>query len=216
MLHQGQIARHMCRRVWPVATGTLAYVLLIAGCTSLTPIAPADRIHSGRFSAITSTSDKQDNVSGRFTLAVRQSGITLDLASPLGNTLARMHTDGLGATLTAPQPDGSLASWQGPSPEALAEQTLGWTLPVSGLADWIEGRAVPGRPVQQSPVSGLAQIIEQDGWTIQILERFEQSMAPRRLSFRRPGAVDAPAISVQLVVDATEPPAANSMTPRIR
>ncbi len=216
MLRQRRLPSSMRWRVWPIAACALVYALLVAGCTSLAPIGPAERVHSGRFSAITSTSDKQDNVSGRFRLAVRQSGITLDLASPLGNTLARMHTDGTGATLTAPQPDGSLASWQGASPEALAEQTLGWTLPVSGLADWIEGRAVPTRPARQSPAKGPAQIIEQDGWTIQVLERFEHSMAPRRLSFRRPGVIDAPAISVQLVVDATELPATNSMTAPVR
>jgi outer membrane lipoprotein LolB len=200
--------------VWPLARLRLAVrrtapaaalaVALVTGCTSLAPMPAADRTYAGRFAATATAGNQQDNASGRFTLAVRADGVTLDLASPLGNTLARVHTGGGSATLMAPQTDGSLATWDGDSAEALAEQALGWAMPVSGMADWIDGRAVPSRPAQVAPASGPAQRIEQDGWRIEIDERFESSGAPRRLTLERAGTASTPAVRLRLVLDEPE------------
>lgn len=179
--------------------------LLAASCATFDPIAPAERIYTGRFAATVSRGTARESVSGRFTLAVRPTSTTVDLASPLGNAMARLQASPDGATLIAPQSDGSLATWHGASPEALAESVLGWRVPVSGLAEWIAGRAVPGRPARVAPAAGAPQQIEQDGWTISIDERFPDSAAPRRLSLDRPeGAPASPAVRLRLVVDAPE------------
>ncbi len=186
--------------------GVLALVCgaaLVASCATFDPIAPAERVYTGRFAAVVSRGTERESVSGRFTLAVRPDSATVDLASPLGNAMARLQAGPDDATLIAPQSDGSLATWHGASPEALAESVLGWRLPVSGLAEWIDGRAVPGRPAQVVPAMGPSQQIEQDGWTITIDERFPGSDAPRRLSLSRPEAAPAsPAVRLRLVVDA--------------
>jgi outer membrane lipoprotein LolB len=193
-------ARPIAERARRAAISLLA-VALLADCTSLAPIAPADRVYSGRFAANVTGVEQRESVSGRFTLAVRGGSITIDLASPLGNTLARVQATQDRATLTAPQSDGSLATWEGTSPEALTERVLGWRLPVSGLADWIAGRPAPDRPARQLPDSGPAQRIEQDGWTITVEERFDESDQPRRLSLDRPSIANAPAVRLRLVVD---------------
>jgi len=183
------------------ALGLLAAA--IAGCATLEPSEPALRFHTGRFAASVSRGEQQDAVSGRFTLAVYPGRTTLDLASPLGNTLARVQADGTRATLTAPQADGTLATWHGDSPDALAESVLGFALPVSGLADWIAGRPVPERPARLSPDAGPTQRIEQDGWFIVIDERFEDTGAPRRLSFdRRADPATGTSLRLRLVLDA--------------
>ena len=44
--------------------------------------------------------------------------------------------------------------------------------------------------------------IEQDGWTIRVLDRFGADGAPRRLAFERPAAPYSPAVTVRLVLDA--------------
>jgi outer membrane lipoprotein LolB len=175
------------------------------GCATLAPIETADSLYTGRFAATITDSERRDSASGRFTLAVRAGGITLDLASPLGNTLARVHTADGRATLTAPQPDGSLARWDGANAEALAESALGWKLPVAGIADWIAGRPAPARAARVTPDSGPAQRIEQDGWVIVIDERFEDAGTPRRLTFDHAAGDAAPALRLRLVLDA--PPA---------
>jgi outer membrane lipoprotein LolB len=185
---------------WRRASG-LAVLLLAAGCATLS-LEPGERIYTGRFAASVSRGEQIENVAGRFSLAIRRAGTTLDLASPLGNTLARLQIGAGKATLTAPQNDGSRATWEGDSPEMLTEAALGFRLPVSGLADWIAGRAAQGRPSHLWPGLGPPRRIEQDGWIIVIDERFDQSDAPRRLTFDRPSSsVDVPSVRLRLVVD---------------
>jgi outer membrane lipoprotein LolB len=184
--------------------GALAVLALAwtAGCTSFAPIESTPRVYTGRFSANISRNDQREAVSGRFTLAASPGRTTLDLASPLGNTLARVEAIASRATLTAPRADGTLATWQGDSPEALADAVLGYRLPVSGLADWIVGRATPGRAARVFPPTGPTQRIEQDGWVIDIDERFADTGAPRRLSLdRSESGPAAPAVRLRLVLD---------------
>ncbi len=125
--------------------------------------------------------------------------MTLDLASPFGNTLARIDTDAHGAQMTAPDANGATQRLQGANADALAEQALGWPLPVSGIGDWIIGRPVPDRPYRSAPGNNGA--IEQDGWTIRVLERFDSNGAPRRMIFERAATAGSPAVTVRLVLD---------------
>ncbi len=172
------------------------------GCASFAPVEPASRTRSGRFAASIGRNGQREAVSGRFTLASSPDRTTLDLASPLGNTLARLEAAAGSATLTAPRADGTLASYHGDSPEALAEAVLGYRLPVSGLAEWIAGRAAPGRPARVFPQAGLAQRIEQDGWVIAIDERFADTGRPRRLSLERgDDGQFSPSVRLRLIVD---------------
>jgi outer membrane lipoprotein LolB len=172
-------------------------VALLGACATLAPVREAERVHQGRFSVTATWPDRTENSSGRFSLAVHSDGITLDLSSPLGNTLARIDTDRSGARLTAPAANGGLQRLQGPSADALAEQVLGWPLPVSGIGDWIVGRPEPARPYRAPE----AETIEQDGWKIRVLDRFGADGAPRRLAFERPAAANSPAVNVRLVLD---------------
>lgn len=181
--------------------------LLLGGCASLAPPA-AQRTHSGRFAASVQRGGEGESFSGRFTLMIFDAGLVLDLASPLGNTLARIEVDGSGARLTAPQADGTLATWRGDSADALAASVLGFGLPVAGLPDWIDGRAAFGRPARIDPEAGPAQRIEQDGWVIAIDERFADLGTPRRLTLSRddPGPPPA-ALRLRLVLDPPSPEA---------
>lgn len=174
----------------------LATVLLSA-CTTV-PTREAQRVHQGRFAITASWPDRTENTSGRFSLSIHSDGLTLDLASPLGNTLARIDTDPVGARMTAPAAGGEVQRISGPNADALVEQVLGWSLPVSGISEWILGRPVPARPYR-SVQDGAA--IEQDGWTIRVLDRFEASGAPRRLTFERVAAAPSPAVTLRLVLD---------------
>jgi outer membrane lipoprotein LolB len=187
----------------------LLSIALVSGCAVLTPVETPLHVYTGRFAASVSRDNQREAVSGRFTLTTYRGRTTLDLASPLGNTLARVEARGDGATLVAPQADGTLSTWQGASPEALAESVLGFSLPVSGLADWIAGRAVPGRWSRLIPSTGLAQRIEQDGWVIVIEERFEDTGTPRRLSFEHGAdATTETSLRLRLILD----PARNSVS----
>jgi len=170
-----------------------AIAALATACASLPP---AERSYSGRFSATAGEGAERHNLSGRFSLEVGAGRQTLDLATPIGTTVARVQTS----------PGSALISFQGQEiqgtdADALTERVLGWRLPVSGLADWIEARPVAGRPARVELNGGRIASIEQDGWTIRVTESFDDSSRPRRLSLERPAAGPQPAVSVRLVLD---------------
>src|SRR3546814_10947988 len=60
----------------------------------------------------------------------------LDLANPLGSTLARVEVTPAGATLF--RSDGT--TQQARTADALVAQVLGSPIPVEGLRDWLRGR----------------------------------------------------------------------------
>jgi outer membrane lipoprotein LolB len=181
-------------------SGRLVYALsvLAAGCASL-PAVTGELNYSGKFALVVTAADRRETMSGRFSLTVDRSDLTLDLSTPLGTTVARVQTGPAGARLTVPS-GGRLRTEQGPDPDALALQVLGWTLPVSGIGDWIEGRPAMGRPYRLDSGADGTALLEQDGWTI----RFEARGADgriRRLDLDRPQQGEAPAVSLRVVLD---------------
>ena len=198
-------------------------VALLAGACATLPAPQGLRVYEGRFSLTARGTAHQDSSSGRFVLVVRADGLTLDLSSPFGTTLARIESGPGGARLIVP---GNAASARS-DPGGLDQLTLngfGWRLPVAGLADWIDGRPAPAHDPQQArlaaapstpstPPGSAASAAQdastsdrrtqfvQDGWTIKVIARFE-SGAPRQLTMDRDAdGDDAPAMAVRLVLD---------------
>lgn len=172
--------------------------ILAAGCASLPPTTDGVN-YSGRFALAVTGVDRHETVSGRFALNVDRPEVTLDLSTPLGTTVARVQSGPSGARLTVPSA-GGLRTAQGPDPDALSLQVLGWTLPVSGLGDWIEGRPAAGRPYRLEPGADGAEQLEQDGWTIHFEPRGADGRI-RRLDMSRPQQGDAPAVQLRVVLD---------------
>jgi outer membrane lipoprotein LolB len=172
-------------------------VILMAGC-ALTQETVSDRLYTGRFSAVAVQGDKRESVSGRFSVEVRGDRQRIDLSTPLGTTVARIEVGPEGANASGP----GMRDARGPDADALAEQLLGWRLPVSGLPDWIEGRPVPTRPaVVGHDDAGRLMLIEQDGWTVRIAETFAASGRPRLIVLERAAEPLAPGVVLRLVVD---------------
>src|SRR3546814_21058437 len=75
-------------------------------------------------------------------------GMELDLANPLGSTLARVEVTPAGATLF--RSDGT--TQQARTADALVAQVLGSPIPVEGLRDWLRGRTEIGRAPRRARV----------------------------------------------------------------
>ena len=176
--------------------GLFALTVLLTACATV-PVAPPDRAYAGRFSATTVSGERRESVSGRFSLEIRGAQQVLELASPLGTTVARIEVGPGGARATGP----GVQEVRGADADALTEQLLGWPLPVSGLPDWIEGRPVPDRIAQVQRDRGRVVLLEQDGWTIRLPEAFEGIARPRRLVLERPAAANTPSVVLRLIVD---------------
>ena len=171
-------------------------VTLLTACA--TPIlAPPDRAYSGRFAVTTAFGEQRENVSGRFNLEIRGPQQIVELSSPLGTTVARVEIEPGGARATG----GQMQEVRGADADALTQQLLGWPLPVSGLADWIEGRPVPTRVARVEREGGRVVLLEQDGWTIRLPEYSEATARPRRLVLERLAAANTPSVVLRLIVD---------------
>ena len=178
---------------------SLTALALLTACAT-TARAPADRAYTGRFAVTTASAEKRENVSGRFDLEIRGLQQILELSSPLGTTVARIEVEPGGARATGVQ----MQEVRGADADALTEKLLGWPLPVSGLADWIEGRPVPSRSARVEREDGRIVLLEQDGWTIRLAESFVVVGAtdrPRRLTRERPAAANSPSVVLRLIVD---------------
>ncbi len=172
------------------------FATLLASCATA-PEATPDRVHTGRFSAVATQGDRRESVSGRFSMEVRGDRRRIDLATPLGTTVARIEVGPNGASANGP----GMQEARGPDADALAEQLLGWRLPVSGLSDWIEGRPVPSRPARVERDGSRLALIEQDGWTVRLAETFPASDRPRLIILERAASPPAPGVVLRLVVD---------------
>jgi outer membrane lipoprotein LolB len=101
--------------------------------------------------------------------------IDIILEAPFGQGVMRLFSElqdtGAVYSLKLPNREPSYGS----SPEKLLEQLLGWSLPVSGLTDWIKAVPRVDEPysVEFDP-AGLPASIQQRGWKINYLD-FEQT-----------------------------------------
>ncbi len=187
-----------------VAWLRLAFLALLAtalaACTTTPkPIegASADAFSRiGRFAiTVNEEGGKQNAVQGGFSWSDDGQRYVLDLTNPLGSTEARVQGRPGAATLT--KADGTRL--EADNPDALAEEALGSSMPVSGLRDWLRGK-LPAEP-EASGITrddrGRPTAFEQGGWRAN-LSRYD-NLGPQMLVLQRqePGR----RIMVRLVVN---------------
>jgi len=106
------------------------------------------------------------------------------LEAPFGQGVFRIDASAAGAYRLS-MPDGR--TFKNSSAEALLDDVIGWSLPISGLDYWIRGLPKPTAQANQLPLldsKGYAQSIRQNGWDIEYLEYFssvDTPALPRRL-----------------------------------
>lgn len=94
----------------------------------------------------------------------------INLYSPLGSQVASIRKTPDQVTLK----DSAGKSFSAADAETLTQETLGWKLPLTGLADWSIGRPTLS-PIQNSTWNeqGLLTNLDQDGWKIEY-DNYEQ------------------------------------------
>lgn len=196
-----------------LALAAVSSLLALAGCASLgRPAAPPSAATvapyrealelSGRLSVNYSKDGKQESLSGKFTWLQQGGRTDVSLASPLGSTIATIAVTPDSATLTeAGKPPRSAADI-----DTLSAQALGWTLPVSGLRDWLQGYATgaDGRRFAASPAA--SQVTTADGWRLSFVtwQDGPGRPQPKRIDAERSGGqVDD--MAIRIVLDAPVP-----------
>lgn len=183
---------------WMRRAAPIALCLAVAGCATPQRIASGPETaafdRTGRFAvSVSHASGKQDAVQGGFAWHDAGEQLRLDLANPMGSTLARVDVTPGSAVLT--RSDGSQE--RASHPDELVDLVLGSPIPVRGLRDWLRGQTGPA-PVQDlQKEAGHISAFVQQGWRVR-LSRYDDQ-GPRLLQMNRNDAQRT--ISVRLVVD---------------
>ena len=174
--------------------------LALGACASLpappaseTPLTAADTpfVLGGRISARRGDA----GVAGSFSWQHAQGHDAIELATPLGQTLAKLEGDAHEANVQLQ--DGRTQS--APTWQALTERAFGVTIPVDGLASWIRAMPRPGaRFSAERDAQGRVSVLRQDGWDIVYAYADDAARMPLRVSLSYPGAEP---VEVRVVVD---------------
>ena len=131
----------------------------------------------------------------RVTMRWRQSpdSYLVRFMGPLGVGL--FEVEGSATGVEARFPDGRRTS--APSPEALLEREIGWSVPLRGLRYWMVGAPVPDGAPSKMELDGRGRLalLEQAGWTV-VYERYGTVgglSLPERIRFSN-ASVDATVI----------------------
>jgi outer membrane lipoprotein LolB len=124
---------------------------------------------------------RNEAFSGNLSWVHARDGDELLISTPLGQGVARIVRQGDVVTLTTPDGEQSAAD-----AESLTEQTLGFPLPLAGLADWVRGRPSPRAPAKTDfGADGKLARLEQSGWNIEY--QAYEGERPSRMRLLYPG-----------------------------
>lgn len=186
--------------------------LLLGGCAT---IAPPDNVEQntsprsyqealeldGRLSVQYQKNEHDEAIHASFTWKQSKERSSITILSPLGQILATIDVKPGVATLTQ---SGQMPR-SATNVDALAEQALGWPLPVSGLRNWLQGFAVDTNNKAFIATSTNAKILTKDGWNIHYVSWEDDSQMPAQ---SRPKRIDltrqteqAGTVMIRIVLD---------------
>nr|WP_179401226.1 lipoprotein insertase outer membrane protein LolB [Burkholderia guangdongensis] len=171
-----RIPRHTARAATAAAAAAAAFAL--GGCASTKPpplqLAPdmavtqaiGTHAYHGRFAVrYSDQSGNARNVYGNFDWQQHGDDVSVELRSPLGQTLAIVKASPRTASLELPNRQPQYATDVGD----LMQHALGFSLPLAGLRYWLLPTPAPATPAttvrDPADATRITQI-RQDGWTI--------------------------------------------------
>jgi outer membrane lipoprotein LolB len=182
------------------AVAATACVAIVAACATPPTVAPVtvrvepSFIADGRLSARRGNDGVAVHFAWRHTPAIDD----FDVATPLGQTVARMRRDASGVRLE--RPNAAIESY--PDWRALTDAVLGVAIPVDGLVSWVQGAPDgSGSAGMERDAQGRISVLRQQGWEIVYSYGGDDPSRPSRLVMSYPGSEP---IEVRMVVDRFE------------
>jgi outer membrane lipoprotein LolB len=155
---------------------------------------------SGRLLVNFEKDGKPDTISVKFTWTQTPGAVDASLLSPTGQTVARINVTPQAATLTQSGRPPRVA----PDIDSLTAQTLGWSLPVSGMRDWLQGYATTagGKRFAASPANNS--VTTADGWVLTFVSWQDDKAAqpmPKRIDAKRAATAASGELALRIVLD---------------
>ncbi len=154
----------------------------------------------GRISVLYQKNGENQAIHSKFTWTQNTQQTTIDLFSPLGQTLAVIQIDAQGASLTEAGKPPHIAD----NADVLVKQILGWPLPISGLRDWLQGFGTDNRN-QAFVAAPDTHFTTQDGWQLSYGDWEHDATHgtaphPKRIDLSR-ATEQAGIVEIRLVID---------------
>jgi outer membrane lipoprotein LolB len=186
-----------------VATAALSGCATTSAPRSSAAVAPyRDSVDlAGRIAINYSRDGKKESLNGKFTWQQTKANTDVSLISPTGQTVAVINVTPTSATLK----ESGKAPRTAPDLDTLTQQTLGWTLPVSGLRDWLQGYAIDSEGKRFVATPANDNVITRDGWKLEYMSWQDDTAAvpqPKRIDVTRIAlgqAVDD--MAIRIVID---------------
>ena len=158
------------------AAWLLALVLCACAPVQLKPPSVVEFDLAGRIAARHGNDAFTGNVAWRHATT----GDDMLISTPLGQGVARIVREGEAVQLTTSEGK----QYSAPDAESLTERTLGFRLPLEGMADWVQGRASADTPakVDKGP-DGKLRTLEQRGWKVEYQEYEATKPSLMRLTY---------------------------------
>ncbi len=151
----------------------------------------------------TKDGNRESPLHGRFEWQQSPQRTDVTILSPLGQTVAQIAVTPQQATLK----EGNKPLRTADNIDALSAQALGWTLPVSGLREWLQGHATAagGRHFRASVQD--ATVTTADGWRLHYVSWHDGpgDPKPKRIDIERGATGQLDAMTIQIVIDAPNP-----------
>ncbi len=183
---------------------SLLFAAVLTGCATVsvddTRVAAyrQDVDVSGRLSVRYQKDGKEESLSGKFTWSQHGSQIDVSLASPLGETIATIHVTPQAATLTQRDQQPRVA----PDVNTLTAQSLGWSLPVAGLRDWLQGYADSADGSRFIASRARNSVQTRDGWRLRYVSWDDGAQpVPKRIDAERSATAASDEVAIRIVID---------------
>lgn len=160
---------------------------------------------TGRLNVTYQKNDQPESATVNFNWQQTAQRTDVTLYTPLGSTLATIAVTPQEAVLT----QSDKAPRRAPDIDTLSARLLGWSLPVSGLRDWLQGYAdgADGQRFIASPTNDS--VTTKDGWRLRYVSWQDvaentggnTSSQPRRIDAERTTSAQADAVSLRIVLD---------------
>ena len=184
---------------------------LLAGCASA-PVAPSGATPAadgaayrttfeaaGRLSVNYRKDGNPESLNGKFSWSQTPGRIDVSLSSPMA-TVATISITPESATLVQADKTPRVAK----DIDTLTAQSLGWSLPVSGLREWLQGygTGADGKRFVATPANNS--VTTADGWRLRFVSWQDESAArpaPKRIDAERNASAATDELAIRIVID---------------
>jgi outer membrane lipoprotein LolB len=120
---------------------------------------------TGRLSANYQKDGQPGSVTVNFEWSQQPGRIEVSLAAPTGQTVAMIKVTPEQATLT----QANQAPRTAKDIDTLSAQAIGWSLPVAGLRDWLQGYATDASGKRFAASPAKSEVFTADGWRLRFV-----------------------------------------------